>query len=421
MTRRLAVALAFAAAGASAPPAAAELVYMSARCTPDCHGEIWRVGDDGSSPLRLVDDGQTPAFNLLGTHIAYSGDGLRVMEADGSDSRLVAPPESRALDPAWSPNGALIAFTAPDELGPCTQIMIVDADGSAPPVPLGRHSCTDRFARFSPDGARIIHLTHGDVPGGPAAIVSRPLAGGPAYEVVARSEQVAPWTLAFSPDGRMLALALRGTTYTLDLVTGELVPRYLGSGEVTWSPIGPTLFFPRHSEDGRRSAIHRLDLGTPGAQPVRVSDGAHADFYPSWGALGIAPPDLPELPRLDLLPPLLDLLPVDLPVARQARRAARRVPAESLGRLFAIDPSGVRSVEVASAREERGRCRTVVDGRVQRRRATCAPRVFRRLPVGRVARVTRRLPLGRYRVWLRATDGAGNRTAQPRMLRVRVT
>ncbi len=56
---------------AFAVPAAAELVYTSARCTPECHAEVWRVADDGTGAHRVLDNAQTAAFDLLGTRIAY--------------------------------------------------------------------------------------------------------------------------------------------------------------------------------------------------------------------------------------------------------------------------------------------------------------------------------------------------------------
>ncbi len=256
------------------------------------------------------------------------------------------------------------------------------------------------------------------MPGAPASIVSRPLAGGPSHEVIAAGNEVAPFTLAFSPDGRMLGLGLRGTLYTLDLLTGELVPRSDQDSEIAWSPFGPTLFFSKSGADGRGSAIHRLDVGSPGAAAVPVTDGVHADYRPSWGALGIA---LPALPKLDLLPPLVALLPADLPVAGAASRSPGSVFAASrLRDVVATDPSGVRSVDVALARQAGRRCRAVRGARVDRRRSRCRRRHFRRTAIGRIAARTDRLPRGTYRVWIRATDGAGNRASRPRMLRVRV-
>jgi hypothetical protein len=422
--RKLLCGLAAVTTLAYASPAAAELVYTSSRCDPACHSAVWRVADDGTGAQRVLQDAATPAFDLLGTRIAYAAGGgpaetaLHVMDADGSERRRITPATMNAFDPAWSPSGALIAFTATDRNGVCMRTMLVDPEGATEPVPMPGTECGDRLPRFSPDGLRIIHLRHGDTPGAPASIVSRPVAGGPSHEVIAAGNEVGPFTLAFSPDGRMLGLALRGTIYTLDLVTGELVPRSDQDSDIAWSPLGPTLFFSKQTADGRGSAIHRLDVGTPGATAVPVTDGLHRDYRPSWGALGIA---LPELPRLDVLPPLVALLPADVPVARAASRSPGAVVAASrLRDVFATDPSGVRALDVALARQAGSRCRAVRTGRVERRRRTCRARFFRRTGADRIAARTERLPRGTYRVWIRATDGAGNRASRPRMLRVRV-
>jgi hypothetical protein len=408
---------------ALAAPAAAELVYSSARCAPECRSEIWRVGDDGSGARRLLDRGASPAFDLLGTRVAYvDGGRLSVMEPDGSGARTVTPEGIAASDPAWSPAGDRILFTASD--GPCQRPMLVDAAGGDP-LPVPGTACGDRLARFSPDGARIMHLGHGDVPGGPAAIVSRPVAGGPAHEVVSRGAEVGPFTLAFSPDGRMLALALRGVIHTLDLVTGELVARSPQDGDVAWSPIGPALFFVRSNAEGSGAR----STGSTSRRPARPPSRSPTGRTRTCGRAGARSASRCRSCRSpDVIPPLVALLPGDVspPVARTASSrpraiaaAARTIPARRLEHLFATDPSGVRAVDVALARQSGSRCRAVRGGRVERRRSRCAPRLYRRVAVDRIAGAAKRLPRGTYRLWIRATDGAGNRPRRPQLLRVR--
>jgi PKD domain/Glucose / Sorbosone dehydrogenase len=78
------------------------------------------------------------------------------------------------------------------------------------------------------------------------------------------------------------------------------------------------------------------------------------------------------------------------------------------------DPAGVRSLRLAVAELEAGRCRWLGGSRFAiGRPRPCRPRhwVAAKLKGGRWAlKLPRRLPVGRYRVWLRATDRLGNVT-----------
>jgi acid phosphatase type 7 len=76
-------------------------------------GVIYVRRGDGTRLRRLRVPGRPsdPRFSPLGRRIAFTSSGaIWVMNADGTDARRVTPPGVRARQPAWSPDGAMLAF-----------------------------------------------------------------------------------------------------------------------------------------------------------------------------------------------------------------------------------------------------------------------------------------------------------------------
>lgn len=139
---------------------------------------VWSMNPDGSSPTRLTDDtsrGQKlpdfspvydgyPAWSADGTKIAFISNrdyhfSLYVMNADGSNSRLVTDRVTEVAEPAWSPDGEKIAFTVGGggTIGfdrPVSNIYVINTDGSGL-TQLTRDSGMNGSANWSPDGKLI--------------------------------------------------------------------------------------------------------------------------------------------------------------------------------------------------------------------------------------------------------------------------
>jgi TolB protein len=136
---------------------------------------VMRVDEDWWNPAPLGFDrgwNAQPAWSPDGTKIAFVSDwrafdflyDLYVMNADGSDVRLLLgppfppfPPAEYYFEPAWSPDGGTIALTvcayARDNCFPDSTVALVNADGSG----LRSIASAGGYARpsWSPDGSII--------------------------------------------------------------------------------------------------------------------------------------------------------------------------------------------------------------------------------------------------------------------------
>lgn len=108
----------------------------------------------------------SPAWSPDGATIAFSsnrnGDAdIFVMNTDGSDIRQITFDESNEDTQAWSPDGSKLAFCSDRDGG--KDVFVMDADGSEW-VKLTEHPSDDCNPAWSPDGNKIAFMTnrHGD-------------------------------------------------------------------------------------------------------------------------------------------------------------------------------------------------------------------------------------------------------------------
>ncbi len=140
---------------------------------------VWSMNPDGSSPTRLTDDtsrgkklpdfspvyDSSPAWSPDGTKIAFISNrdyhfSLYVMNADGSNSRLVLDKLIDVGEPAWSPDGGKIAFSAGSRgsIGfskPSVDIYVVNVDDGEF-TQLTRDAGMNGNPNWSPDGKQIV-------------------------------------------------------------------------------------------------------------------------------------------------------------------------------------------------------------------------------------------------------------------------
>jgi Tol biopolymer transport system component len=362
--------------------------------------------------------------------IRHTGTGLTervfVMNADGSDQHPLRPDLPPGYDseeaPAWSPNGELMAYVAyvadpmPSERKD-RPLVVVNADGSDPRV-LTPDGWVAQAPRFTPDGEHIIFRgfpepvrdDFGQTQGESALYITD--LDGENRERLAFGDFGLP-TDALSPDGRWIAFAFHGL-YTMRVGSGELTRLSdMAVVETTWSANGPTIFFVAYpvwpSPD---SAVYGIDIsrdeGPERITPLGKSGYGQIDWAASGG-------DGPTRLASDHSAPAVMLKSQLKRGPSHDARAKSSVPGASRIPFLVLDGSGIRRASASVAKRVSGGCRFAKSGGKLGARSACAkPHWFR----VRTARGWRRavddLPDGTYEVRFRTTDVKGHTTKHPK-------
>ena len=209
--------------------------------------DIWMMDADGSHQTKLTNspgEDSYPAWSPDGAQIAFTSvrDGhnareIYVMNADGSNQRnLTNNPAADDAFPAWSPNGRQIAFNGSGGL------TIMKADGSHPTVvPSNVY-----WPTWSPDGKMIA----GEGAGGSGVGLARVNADGSGHQQLTSGEQA--WFPDWSPDGSSIVYTSPNTQVgaevdirVFNVTSGTSTTVHKNSYSAGWSPDGQKIVFNR--------------------------------------------------------------------------------------------------------------------------------------------------------------------------------
>jgi Tol biopolymer transport system component len=143
------------------------------------------------------------------------------------------------VDPAISPDGRDMVCTS-NRSGNQNDIFLLSSDGGAP-VNLTEHPANDGWARWAPDGRRIVFHSNRD---GDFEIYAMDLDGGLVTQLTDNGiiDQFPDW----SPDGNKILFRREVDIYVLDLLTRDtarLTQAPPLNQMATWSPDGSQIAF----------------------------------------------------------------------------------------------------------------------------------------------------------------------------------
>lgn len=180
--------------------------------------DIWTIDADGTNmrPVPNGENAQTPSISPDGERIAFSRSGdIWVMGFDGSDPMQITSETEFAGSPSWSPDGERIAFNRHRETGGW-DVYTIGAEGSDLVQVTSLDPVRDNIdPAYSPDGARLAYYANME-------IVTSDLDGGNVEGLVGLG-----WDPSWSPDGQWIAfhrdLPPIGA-YVVEVETGTVTP-----------------------------------------------------------------------------------------------------------------------------------------------------------------------------------------------------
>ncbi len=255
------------------------------------HADLWTMNANGSAQRRLTNTGERigePAWSADGARLAYDDAafaggmcgycGGDVVVADAGGRKRFAVPgaqpgqQSSDTSPSWSPDGTRIAVSNAFNGG----VYVVGLDGS------GRLQVAPDAAgsgAWSPDGATIAYVDNfggGAIWGvDPAGANRRRLLPGSALKAT---------SVSWSPDGRLLAFTTSNGVY-VSASDGSGAPLRVADaaspGRATFSPDGAWLAFTAQT-----GTVHPYRavyaVGSDGSGLRQLTKGPYDSFDPAW-------------------------------------------------------------------------------------------------------------------------------------------
>ncbi|MEM9593503.1 MAG: protein kinase [Acidobacteriota bacterium] len=277
-------------------------------------GGLWLTAVRKGTPRQLTNFGSSPSWSPSGDALAFQGDGRREVSEralpamppstlwrvgiDGSEPQRITRPGEPAGghgEPAWSPDGRRIAFSAGNRRR--TEIWTVDVDGGEV-TPLVSQSRVNKNPVWSADGRGLFYIGISSSGRQSAAYAVWYVAVDDSGAVVGEPSRISDLglatirQLALSPSGDRLVFAALSTVSHLEQLPLDSAGRASAAAESLVRQ-GQRSSRPRFSHDGARLAFDRWQIGTnldiwtvdleaPGAEPYAVTHDPEWDSQATW-------------------------------------------------------------------------------------------------------------------------------------------
>ena len=223
---------------------------------------------------------------VTGKIVFVSEDQLFVVKPDGTGLRRLTDWQSEQYDPAWSPNGAKVAFGRRDagsyEDG---NTWVMNSDGTGLTQVTATSGCQDGPS-WVPDGTRLIFSTYFGSNYN-ADICSVSANGGPLTRITRTSaDEESP---DCSPDGTRIAYLKGGALWVMnaDGTGGRKLTQVSEArlGQPHWCPDGQKIVFAAYSIWDDKGEIYVINAD--GTNRKRLTRNAVTDGYPNWSPDGV--------------------------------------------------------------------------------------------------------------------------------------
>ena len=248
---------------------------------------LWVADADGESPQSALNSAEpiiSPAWSPNGAQLAYVSFEARkptiyVHEVATGKRRLVANFKGSNSAPAWSPDGRRLAVTLSRDGGSQLFLLDLGAPGSEPRR-LTQSSSIDTEPIFTADGQSIFFVSDR---GGSPQIYRVPAGGGdPVRVTYTGTYNISP---ALSPDGRWLAFISRVNgafkLYVMELATGNAnaITDTDADEKPSFSPNGRLLIYATETQGKEALMTTTLD----GKIKARLAGQTGDIREPNWG------------------------------------------------------------------------------------------------------------------------------------------
>lgn len=278
--------------------------YIAYRAIPGVASGLWLINPDGSDAHQIGPPGAfDPVWSPDASEILYGApaspndnlvtDDAYVMNADGSDQRPIMPSSGFMWDDGdfqWSPDGKQLVFTQYEEMGHGVRIANADGTDSHPiPIPSGWSGSPS----FSPDGSYIAFDSVGD-----QFELSPVAADYNIYVVKTDGSGLQQLTHdggatdpSWSPDGNSIIYSCDFDSSGLphgicEITRSEPTPQTLYSDETrillrpTWNASGTKILLTIEQTNGGAGEIALMSPS--GGTPVEITSPPASNWWPDW-------------------------------------------------------------------------------------------------------------------------------------------